>query len=361
MISARPELAKMEPYVPGMSLGQARANSGRDQVVKLASNESLWGPSPLALQAAHRAVDQIQYYPVVQESELVQQLAVASSLEPAHIVVGNGADEILRLAAEAFVGPGDEVLFPHPSFPSYIHCALLAGGHPVPVPLLPTGANDLEAILARISPATRLIYLCSPNNPTGVPVDPVVFESFLNRLPDRVLVVVDSAYYEFCQVPQPDIAAFIREGRPLLWVRTFSKLYALAALRIGWGAAAPELTTQLFKVRDPFSVNGVGWSAALASLQDRPYFDAVLVESVAARRYLTQALNRLGYECFTSQTNFVTFGVNGDAAQLAQQLLSQGFVVRSTQSFGLDGHIRVTVAPQTVLEDFVSALSGLSR
>lgn len=359
MIDPRPELAAMTLYSPGMSLGQARAHSGREAVVKLASNESLWGPSPEAMKAASRALSEAQYYPLVQQEELLRALAEMSSLDPGQIVVGNGADEVLRLVAQAYVRPHDEVIYPSPSFSAYRHCVLLTGATPVPVDLDQRGANNLEAMLERVTARTRLIYLCSPNNPTGTPFSRADWDAFIDRVPDHVLVVVDGAYYEFCREPQPDYAAAVRQGRPVVWVRTFSKLYALAALRVGWAAAPEAVAQQLFKVRDPFSVNGVGWAAALASLNDRAYFDQVLTETLAARDHLVEGMQSLGLPSYETETNFVTFKVPGDGTKFGDELLARGFVVRPTIAFGLSGYVRVTVAPLPILDKFLAALRKL--
>ncbi|PSR20511.1 MAG: histidinol-phosphate transaminase [Sulfobacillus acidophilus] len=350
----------MAEYVPGMSLRQARAESGREQLVKLASNESLWGPSPRALDCAHAALTDINYYPLVQESSLAEALSEREGIPAQNILVGNGADEILRLAAMAYVRPGDEVLYPAPSFSAYRHCTLMAGGTPVAVPLNARGANDLRAVVATMTEKTRLVYLCSPNNPTGTAFSPEEWDWYLDHVSDQVLTVVDGAYHEFCRAPSPDFRAAIKRGRPVLWVRTFSKLYGLAALRVGWGAASPEIVQNLMRVRDPFSVNSVGWAAAYASLQDPQYFTAVLAQNWAARDYLSGWLSGAGFSVFESEANFVTFNVPKPDQEVAQILLNQGFVVRPTTSFGLPGWIRITMAPQPIMEELVGVLEPLA-
>lgn len=359
MIEPRPEVASMTLYTPGMPLSEARRDSGRRKMVKLASNESLWGPSPKAVKAAGEALQSIQYYPLVQESEMLKALAGKYGLDPGQIVVGNGADEVLRLVAEAYLRPGDEVLFPAPSFSAYQHCALLGGALPRPVPLASDGSNDLDAMLARITSSTRLVYLCSPNNPTGPPVSAAAFEAYLSRVPRHVLTVVDSAYYEYCGAPQPDFAALVSSGKPVVWVRTFSKLYALASLRVGWAAADPAIVESLLKVRDPFSVNGVGWAAALASLEDQPYFARVLDQTRESRDYLIRELRSLGFFVYDSETNFVTFRIKTASNDAADQLRRAGFVVRPTESFGLSRHLRVTAAPLPIMREFIAAMASL--
>lgn len=359
MIEARPEVRAMNFYTPGMPLSEARAHAGRQQMVKLASNESLWGPSPRAIQAARAALESVSYYPLLQESELLAEIGRRSGLQSQELVLGNGSDEILRLVAEAYLQPGDEVLYPAPSFSAYAHCALLGGATGIPVPLQDNGANDLAGMLARVTKKTRLIYICSPNNPTGVPVSVDEWTRYISQVPDHVLTVVDSAYYEFCRGPQPDFAAAIHAGRQIVWARTFSKLYALAALRVGWGGA-PELVIQnLLRVRDPFSVNTVGSAAALAAIRDQEYFSRVLKETLTARDYLSARVARTGALVYASEANFVTLSVSQPVGVVETRLRERGFVVRPTASFGLPGKIRVTVAPMPIMQEFVAAFDTL--
>lgn len=360
-IDPRPEVTAMTLYTPGMSLNEAKTDSGRQNMVKLASNESLWGPSPRAVDAAQHALLAVNYYPMVQETDLLEALADRHGFGSEQLMAGNGADEILRLVAEAYVRPGDEVVHPVPSFSAYRHSALLAGALPVAVGLTASGANDLDAVLRATTPRTRVVYLCSPNNPTGTPFSPEDFQRYLDQVPGHVLTVVDSAYHEFVEGEAPDFSGAVRDGRPIVWARTFSKLYGLAALRIGWAAAPPDIIRNLLKVREPFSVNSIGWAAARASLDDPEHFAQVLNETLEARRFLCRRLDQMGIKYFESQTNFVTLAVPGSEAETARALLQQGFVVRPTASFGLPGHIRVTVAPMPILDEFLAALQSVLR
>ncbi len=359
IIDPRPEVAAMSPYTPGMSLSEARRDSGRQQMIKLASNESLWGPSPHALDAARQALDSISYYPMVQEPEFIQALAGRHGFSADQLIVGNGADEILRVVAAAYVRCGDEVIYPTPSFSAYRHSALLAGARPVAVDLASNGANDLDAMLRAVTPRTRLVYLCSPNNPTGTAITPEDWTRYLSAVPASVLTVVDAAYDEFCQGERPAFAAAVRSGRPVVWVRTFSKLYGLAALRVGWAAAPAQVIRNLLRVREPFSVNSIGWAAAQASLEDETYFSRVLQETLEARQFLAGQLDAMGLRRYRSEANFMTFAVPVADADVARQLRQNGFVVRPTSSFGLAGHIRVTVAPVPVVQAFLSALAAV--
>lgn len=357
MIQPRPEIDGMSPYSPGKSLAEARLASGHAQMVKLASNESLWGPSPLALDAVREALAEAHYYPPVQSRELIQRLAETCQVTPEEILIGNGADELLSLAAKTYVSPGDDVVYPVPSFPAYRRSTLLAGGIPIEVPLAAGGANNLEAMLAAITPHTRLVYLCSPNNPTGTAFGASDWEHYLQAVPDHVLTVVDAAYAEF--MPRvPDYLGAVRGGKSVMMVRTFSKIYALAGFRVGWAAAPAPITAAVLRVREPFSVNAFGMVAAERALTDRAYTRQVQEETWQSRAFLTRALAERQVPFFDSDSNFVTVRVP-DSRATYEQLLQQGFVVRPTESFGLAGAVRVTVAPLAIMQAFVEAWDRL--
>ncbi len=354
MVSARPQVDAMTLYSPGQSLEDARRASGREKMIKLASNESLWGPSARAISAVQAALKTIQYYPPVQPQALVEALADVFEFHPEEILVGNGADEILRLVATAYSVPGDEIIYPSPSFSAYRHSTMLSGATPVEVPLAEDGANDLERILDAVTSKTRIVYLCSPNNPTGTPFGVKAWGNYLANIPDTVLTVVDAAYREFQNDPVPDYGAAIHRGKPVVMVRTFSKLYALAGFRVGWGAAPAPVIEALRKVREPFSLNALGALAALVSLEDREYFRQVLTETKDARRHLLARLDDAGMEYFRTESNFVTIRVK-NPERMHQALLGEGYVIRPTTSFGLPDAIRVTLAPQEILDDFWQA------
>ncbi len=356
MVKPRPQVDAMTLYTPGRSLEDARQASGRKEMVKLASNESLWGPSPSVITAIQEALPHLQYYPAVQEPRLREVLAIRHGLKPGQIVMGNGADEMLRLVAAAFVSVGDEVLYPAPSFSAYRHSTLLAGGVPKEVPLAGNGANDLEAMCRAITERTRVVYLCSPNNPTGTPVTLEAWQRYLAEVPEHVVTVVDAAYEEFVAGPEmPDFLGAVRQDRAIVVVRTFSKLYALAGLRTGWATAPEWLMPALLKVREPFSLNSLGAVAAEAALKDSDYYGRVRQETLEARAFLLDALSQRGHQFFESQANFVTAALPVGVSDVPNRLMAEGFVVRPTDAFGLPQHIRVTVAPQPILEEFLTA------
>ncbi|MDA8193434.1 MAG: histidinol-phosphate transaminase [Thermaerobacter sp.] len=361
MIRPRAVIEQMPGYTPGRSEFQVRRETGVADIVKLASNESLWGPSPLAVAAAQQSLTAIARYPEVRPPKLLARLAAVHGFAPEETVVGNGADELLRLLAAAYLEPGLEAVMPTPSFSQYAYATRLAGGTPVPVTITPDGRMDLAAIAAALTPATRLVYLCSPNNPTGGIIRQAEWEGFLRALPDHVLVVFDAAYHEFIEDPEAaDVAASIRQQAPVVMIRTFSKIYGLAGLRVGWAAGPPDVMATLQKTREPFSVNVVAEAAATAALGDQDYVSQVRIHTLAARRRFVQCVAERDLVCYPSQANFVTLATDGDPREVARRLEQQGIVVRPTTSFGLDRHIRVTLAPAPVMARFWEAWDAVA-
>ncbi|MBX5466444.1 MAG: histidinol-phosphate transaminase [Firmicutes bacterium] len=357
MVRVRKTVASLAPYQPGRSLETVARERGTVDAIKLASNESLWGPSPRARAAAMRALEQCHLYPEVRWEPLQRALADLVGTVPEAILVGNGADELLRVLATALLEPGDEALVLSPSFSYYRTAVLLAHGTPVAVPLTEDGAPDLEQVLAHLTPRTRLVYLCSPNNPTGNILRQPTWQTFLDRLPDHVLVVVDQAYVEFATDPAlPNLVRDIAAGRPVAMVRTLSKAYGLAGLRIGWMMADPALIRQLERVRDPFAVNVVALYAALAAIEDQEWLKMVVGETVTARVRVAAALAHRGLAFYPSQANFLTFAVPVAAEVAADRLEAYGVIVRPAHSFGLDRHLRVTLGPEWAMRRFLDAL-----
>lgn len=357
MVQPRPEVLSMPGYTPGRSIASVARELGLQDIIKLASNESLWGTSERVLAAARESLGQLFQYPEVVPVTLVELLAERSGFSADEILVGNGADELLRLVANAYVKPGDRVLYPTPSFAAYAYGASLMGATGVPVPVLPEGAMDLDVMANQVAGDTPLIYLCSPNNPTGGIFRHDAWETFLRRVDGRALIVVDQAYREFVDDPEyARIEEAIHQGAPVAMVRTFSKLYALAGARIGWMAAPPSVIEILRRVREPFSLNAVGIAAATEALRDQKYFDHVLQETLDMRQWLKEALALRGLPVMESQANFLTFGCPMEARSMARLMERQGVIIRPTTSFGLPNHCRVSMAPRPALERFLAAL-----
>jgi histidinol-phosphate aminotransferase len=328
-----------------------QAELGLDRIVKLASNEGAFGPLPAAVAAFEAAAGQLNRYPDGGAMRLREALAERHGLPVEQIVLGNGADELIRLCAVATLDSGDGAAFPWPSFPSYVSAAACSGAEPIQVPL-----GDLDALGAT---RAKLLYIANPNNPTGTVLDPGELRRFLDDLPEGVLCVLDEAYAEYAD-SEPEGIALLREGvGPLCVLRTFSKVYGLAALRIGYALASPEVADALDRVRPIFNVNQPAQEAALASFPAR---DAVALRVDHARRargFLEGVLADAGLRPRPSQANFV-YADCGDGERLARRLLEQGVIVRALAGFGAPGAIRVTAGTDEENEFFAAALRRLS-
>ena len=353
----RRALVQVEPYRPQRPMRELQAELGLERIVKLASNEGAFGPLPAAVAAFEAAVAELNRYPDGGGLRLREALAQRHGVPVEQVVLGNGADELIRCCAVATLDAGDAAVFPWPSFPSYVAAAACSGAEPVRVPLRDRGF-DLGAVLDAVA-ATRakLVYLANPNNPTGTLLPQAELRRFLETLPEDVLCVLDEAYAEYAE-PEPEGPSLLRAGRaPLCVLRTFSKVYGLAALRIGYAIASPEVADALDRVRPVFNVNQPGQEAALASLQDRDAIPARVGHARRARERLCESLAAAGLDPQRSQANFVYAEVpGGDAVGLAARLLKAGVIVRELTGFGAPGAIRVTAGTDEENELFAGAL-----
>jgi histidinol-phosphate aminotransferase len=353
-VQARPEIADLRPYPPGKPASALRRELGLDRIVKLASNEGPFGPFPAALAALREAVPQLNRYPE-RAAELQERLAERHGLPADHIAPGNGADGVIANIALAFLRPGDEVLMGWPSFVSYRLSAVKMGAVPVQVPLA-RGSYDLGALAERITPATRLVYVCSPNNPTGGIVDGDALEAFLGDVPEHVLVVIDAAYHEYVTDARHVDAVAAHAHRPnVVVLRTFSKMFGLAGLRIGYAVGSPAVTAELAKVRGPFEVSELANVAAVASLGDEEECARRREVNRVERERLVSALEERGVTVSPAAANFVCIDV-GDGAALAARLEREGIIVRPLPAFGAPGCVRVTVGLPEDDDAFLAAL-----
>ena len=350
----RPEIAELRAYEPGKPASALRRELGMDGVVKLASNEGPHGPFPAALEAIAAAAPGLNRYPE-RGLELMEALAARHGLGIERIAPGNGADAVIANLALAFLRPGDDVVMGWPSFVSYRLSTLKMGAVPVGVPLR-DGAYDLEAMAAAITPATRLVYVCSPNNPTGGIVSCDQLAVFLDAVPERVLVVIDAAYHEYVADDRHADAIAEHAGRPNVAVlRTFSKIYGLAGLRIGYAAAPAAVAAELSKVRGPFDVSELAHAAAVASIDDGGELARRREQNAEQRERLAEGMRGLGLDPFRAAANFVCAEV-GDGAQMAGRLEREGVIVRPLAGFGAPSCIRVTVGLPAENEAFLAAL-----
>lgn len=353
LLDPRPELWKLPRYQPG----RASEVSGAPPAL-LASNENAWGPSPAAVRAAQDAALAMHRYPDPGGQRLTALLAERFHLQPEQIVLGDGADQLIRLVALAYLSPGNTAVIPRPSFPAYNLAVTVAGGLSVPVPLGQTGAVDPLRLTGAVSSATRLVFVCTPNNPTGPTVPSAALREAVEKLRSRhLLTVVDEAYQEFADEDGPRSSAIdlVRENMPVVVLRTFSKAYGLAGLRIGWAAAPKPVVDVLATVREPFSVNRIALAAAEAALLDSAHLARVVAAVRTARRRFFDRAQALGLVHYQSQANFATIKVGAPGPDVAAQFAAEGVMVRATEPFGLARHLRVTMGTDGEMERFWAA------
>jgi histidinol-phosphate aminotransferase len=341
----RPALSALVPYEPGKPVEEVQRELGLERVVKLASNEGPLGPFPEALEAMARTAPELNRYPDGGAYRLRAALAERHGVRFEEVAVGAGADGVIDCVSQALLDPGDEVVCGWPSFPSYVIYATKLGATAVKVPLR-DNRYDLDALLDAVTARTKLVYLCLPNNPTGTTNTRAELDAYFARVPERVLTVVDQAYFEYIDEPDyPDaIAEHFRAGRRVLVTRTFSKIYGLAGLRVGYAVGPAELVTALGKVRRAFDLTSQAQEAALASLAGAAELARRRELNASARMQLEDILRKHGFEPVgPAVANFVYVDAGGDAQPLFEALLREGVIVRPLGGFGASDAIRVTV------------------
>ncbi|MBO8141572.1 MAG: histidinol-phosphate transaminase [Firmicutes bacterium] len=353
----RPATACIEPYVPGKSAEEARQELGLASVIKLASNENPLGPSPHALKALAGCLHELHRYPDGRAAALRKALSEKYGLPADHFLVANGSDGILKLLAEAYLEPGDEVVVGQPSFSQYSFAARLMGAREVVVPLVDM-RHDLPAMAAAIGPRTKIVFLCNPHNPTGTVVSRDEVERFLEQVPPHVLVVLDEAYAEYVEDPGAanGMAWVEQSDRSVVVVRTFSKIYGLAGLRVGYAAASPNIIETLSRVQEPFQVNALAQVAAAAALRDQEHVERSRRINQEGKQYFYRRLRELGLEYVPTEANFVLIDTGQDSRDVFEQLLRRGVIVRPGAPFGLTRHVRVTIGTEEQNQRFFAAL-----
>ena len=355
----RPVLQAVEPYVPGRPLEDIRRELGDIEVVKVASNEGPLPPFPSALAAIQAAASGQNLYPDPGAWALRDALAAIHGIPAASIAVGNGVDSLIKILCMALLDPGDELAMCWPSFISHRQGTAMQGATWRPAPLRPDGAYDLEALLAQVGPATKMAVVVSPNNPTGGMVGTADLEAFLDALPAHVLPVLDEAYFEYLPEGAHDGVAMLRDGRPMVVMRTFSKAYGLAGLRVGWMAGPPDLIAALTPVRNAFDVNALAQAAAVASLADAPeHLPPRIAMAREGRARLADGLRALGLHPLPSEANFVFTDVGEEHARaLDTALTARGVIVRPAGAFGAPGALRITVGTPDEVDRVLVAMA----
>ena len=354
----KPAVLTQPIYEPGKPIEYVARELGLDPatIIKMASNENPFGPSPRAVAAARRALEHGELYPDGGCFELREKLAAVRGLRADQFIVGNGSNEIIELLGHALLGAGDEVVMGEPAFVVYKLVTLVFGAKAVEVPLR-NHRHDLEKIAAAITPRTKLVYVCSPNNPTGTANSESELLAFARGLPDHVVVVFDEAYAEYVE-RAPDLRPLILEGRQVVCLRTFSKIHGLASLRVGYGYSSPEIVSVLNRVRQPFNVNAIGQAAALAALDDHEFTEKCARENRTGLTQLERGFSQLGLEFVPSVANFILVRV-GDGAAVFNALQKCGVIVRPMKPYAMPEWLRVTVGTKAQNERLLGELARL--
>jgi len=352
-----PHVRDLRPYEPGKPIEELERELGIQGSVKLASNENPLGPSPKAVDALHAAAANVHRYPDGHSFALRRKLAARLAAPEAGLVMGNGSSELLELLVKTFLGVDDEVVFAWPSFAMYPIVAQGMGAKSVTVPLDAALGHDLEAMAAAVHERTKMVIVCNPNNPTGTSVGTAAFDRFASVLPDDVVLVVDEAYVEYAHRQDfPDALAWVKRRPATIVLRTLSKIYGLAGLRVGYGVTDPELAGYLERARHPFNLNAMAQAAAFAALDDDEHVARSREVNRCGSEYLTRELGSLGIETTPSDANFLLARAG---AGVYEPLLREGVIVRPMAGFGLPEHVRITVGLPEENERLVKALKRL--
>ncbi|MBE9529417.1 MAG: histidinol-phosphate transaminase, partial [Proteobacteria bacterium] len=327
--------------------------------IKLASNENPLGPSKKAVAAISVALNTLHRYPDGSNYYLKEVLAERLSISTDALIFGNGSNEIIELLFRTFCSVGSEIVMGEPSFAVYPLISQAAGAVAVPVPLDSDFRHDLDAMAAAITDKTRIVFIANPNNPTGTIVEKAAFSAFMDKVPDGVIVVMDEAYCEYVTSAEyPDSIEYVKSGAPVVVLRTFSKIYGLAGLRVGYGIANPTLVGYMDRVRQPFNVNALAQAAALGALGDDAHLEASVKNNTEGFLFLEGELKKLGLEVVPTEANFFLIKV-GDGKGVYDGLLKQGVIVRPMASYGLCEYIRVTIGLPEENSRFIEALKSV--
>lgn len=376
MIKPTEYVSRIKPYVPGKPIEELERELGIKDSVKLASNENPTGPSPWALQAISNSLNSLNRYPdgsgYYLKNALSEKLSKNSPLphfakggrggityrvSTEEIILGNGSNELIDIAVRTFLGPGDEAVMAHPSFVVYSMAVQSVGGRAVQVPLKDY-KHDLDAMADAVTSKTRILFIANPNNPTGTINTRTEFDRLMERLPDGMLVVVDEAYHEYVTDPEyADSLKHFRAGRDILILRTFSKIYGLAGLRIGYGVARQDIVAEMNKIRAPFNTNSIAQRAATEALRDEEHVNRSREINEEGKKFLYQELDSLGLKYIPTEANFIYMPIEQDSKTIYEALLKQGVIVRPIGP----KEIRVTIGLPEENKRFIEAIKAVMR
>jgi len=359
-----PGVQSLQPYQPGKPTEELERELGITNSLKLASNENPLGPSPQAVAAMLGQLDQLHLYPDGNGFRLKHALSSHLGVDVGGITLGNGSNDVLDLIARAYLGPGRNAVFSQYAFAVYPIATQAVGAEMHIAPAYPADhdmpyGHDLDAMFDQIDEQTGVVFIANPNNPTGTWLGADVLEQFVTRVPDHVIVVIDEAYFEYVSDEMhPDALKWLTKFQNLVVTRTFSKIYGLAGLRVGYAVSSPEVADALNRVRQPFNVNSLALLAAEAALQDRTHIEQSIAMNSCGLLQLSDGLKQMGLTCIPSIANFITVSLGREAAPVYEALLREGVIVRPVANYGLSEHLRITVSTEA---DNLRVLESLKK
>ncbi len=355
---ARVALQDIKPYTPGKPIEEVKRELGIDDVIKLASNENPIGPSKKAVEKMKDAIEKVNLYPDGTCFYLKQEIAKAKGVDNSQIIVGNGSDEIIKLLAEAFIEPGENAIMADPSFSEYDFAVTLMGGSLKKIPLTDTFTHDLDAMLAAIDDKTKMIFICNPNNPTGTIVNKEQVDAFMSKVPDDVIVIFDEAYHEYAvSEDYPHGLDYVKDGwANVVVMYTFSKIYGLAGLRVGYSIASEPLLSWVYRTREPFNVNAVAQAGAIGAIHDDEHLEMSRKVNNEGAEYIYGELADMGLPYVKTNTNFIWININQDCVPVFDKMMKKGVIIRTGNVFGYQNYIRVTVGTMDENKRFIQTL-----
>jgi histidinol-phosphate aminotransferase len=358
-IKPKKQIEQLKPYPLGMTLEDIQRKYQPKKLRKMSDNENVYGFSPKVTEELRNSLHSLSLYPDATTERLCEQLSHQHKVPKEYLLIGNGSEELIRLLTRAFISDGDEAIMADITFPIYKSNVLIENGTPVFVPIV-EGTHDLKGMYDSISDRTKLIFICNPNNPTGTCVNPIELKKFIRKVPSHILVVLDEAYDEYMeQQYKQDSTTLLKEHTNLVLLRTFSKIYGLAALRVGYGMMHPNVLEQLVKVKEVFNVNQLGQNAAIAALKDQAFVKDSAEKNVIERNYLSKRLSEQNLSFFPSQTNFLFIYNLGETEGLNERLLQQGIVSRFFPFPQYNGSMRLTLGTREDHETLLDVLNNL--
>ncbi|MCM8818403.1 MAG: histidinol-phosphate transaminase [Candidatus Omnitrophica bacterium] len=356
----REEIKRIAPYVPGKPIDELKRVYNLEKIIKLASNENPCGCSPRVKEVLKENIDNINRYPDGSGYYLKKALSEFLKVKEDEIIIGSGSSEVISLTIESFVKPGEEVIYPFPSFIIYRILVLKVGGIPIEIPLENDFSYNLDKFLEKITPKTKVIILCNPNNPTGTIVYKEQLKKFLEKIPDNIIVISDEAYFEYVETSDFGTCFPYYKDKNIVITRSFSKIYGLASLRIGYGIGRSEILNYMERIRPPFNTTELAQIAAITALKDQDFVKHSIEVNKEGKRFLYENFEKLGIEYTPTEANFILCKFKQDATGIIKELERKGIIIRGMKSFNLSNqYVRITIGTEQENKLLIEELSKL--